>query len=137
MSDNRVGSFCPEHGINCKIDDDGTCSACGASAVGTALDEIERLKARVEELKKSNLDKALLAVQSDHHITDEQIDAAWQYAMKLDSPTLVLAALAELGIKRCEGCEDGHIAVDTGDPQDSASVTCPDCNGHGWVVKDA
>lgn len=44
MSDLRVHTFCPEHGINCKIDDDGTCSACGASAVGPALDEIERLR---------------------------------------------------------------------------------------------
>ena len=24
MSDHRVGTFCPEHGINCKVDDDGT-----------------------------------------------------------------------------------------------------------------
>jgi hypothetical protein len=41
--DYRVYTFCPEHGINCKIDDDGTCSSCGATAVGQALNEIEKL----------------------------------------------------------------------------------------------
>ena len=51
MNEHRVGTFCPEHGINCKVDDDGTCSACGASAVGPALDEIERLAAEIAGLR--------------------------------------------------------------------------------------
>lgn len=107
MSDTRVHSFCPDHGINCKIDDDGTCSSCGASAVGkTGLDEIERLRddleqtcekkdsiiwtlrQRIEELEEA-LEQVLdfrtkaidevIAGGGVHLVTYKQIDAAWKW----------------------------------------------------------
>lgn len=46
-----IHSFCPECGINVKVDEDGCCAACGATATGSALKDIVP-RARVAELER-------------------------------------------------------------------------------------
>ena len=86
---------------------------------------------RIEELEQ-NLSNAETASDKYHHITDEQIDAAWAKANTTSTTEmangLALAALAELNIHRCEEC--GGSGVDA----DSGVDVCPDCNGHGWII---
>lgn len=82
MSDIVVHSFCPEHGINCKIDDDGTCSSCGASAVGPALDTIERQRAVIEaaeEVSEWAMDSAVPG-----QFTPEPVTKLWNALRALD-----------------------------------------------------
>jgi len=69
-----------------------------------------------------------------HHITNEQIDAAWAHWTTYGSAD-VKGALAELSIKRCGGCELLQVEIDN-DPnaEGSYEAVCPDCNGHGWKI---
>lgn len=52
---NSIATFCPEDGWNVKIDKDGLCVHCGATACGSAVDEliIEMAQLR-DELKATN-----------------------------------------------------------------------------------
>jgi hypothetical protein len=47
----RIASFCPECGINVCVDEDGCCAACGATAMGSALDHIAPAS-EVRELRR-------------------------------------------------------------------------------------
>jgi len=62
-------------------------------------------------------------------ISSEQIDAAW-------NPNTYNHALAELGIKRCEGCGGGGRLFGPGYDRDNPRTykECLDCEGRGWTV---
>jgi len=47
--DVRQMTFCVHCGPNVRIDDDGTCSSCGADAYGNGIEYIERLREQVAE----------------------------------------------------------------------------------------
>lgn len=69
MSKPHNATFCPECGWNVKIDEDGTCAHCGATAIGPAVDEvretIKRLNARV-----ALADSAIAVLKADKGIPD-------------------------------------------------------------------
>lgn len=55
------GSWCPQCGPNVKVDEDGLCAACGATAMGegtdkalTAIDELKTLKRKARKLLKDD-----------------------------------------------------------------------------------
>jgi len=109
----------------------------------------KRLQARVEELEALLHDHACPVVQCPgHHITDEQIDAAWAFVidppgyLSSDVKKAVEAALWAFDIKQCEGCGGEGKRIERmicGATQASLGpmrVPCPDCNGHGWVKHD-
>ena len=52
MSDGYLGSFCPEHGFDVPVDEDGLCSGCGVVAFGDAVDALYRDRAKLRELVK-------------------------------------------------------------------------------------
>ncbi len=106
--------------------------------------EIERLRARVEELE-GRIIRLAIPLDSDidpettYIFTTEQIDEAVQYGRELmyqksDSVgSFVLAALKKLGIVRCEGCARlGRSPVSIDD--DGREWRCGGCDGHGWKV---
>jgi len=107
--------------------------------------EIEKWQARAEEVEKYNTEMARV-LSEGHHITDEQIDAAWAFVidppgyLSSDVKKAVEAALWAFDIKRCEGCGDkmGSSKFTPGPPgvMGLLEVPCPDCNGHGWVKHD-
>ena len=91
-----------------------------------------------ENLAKHTTD---LILALGHHITDEQIDAAWEYITHTTNrlaATQVERALNKLHIFRCEGCEgDGQIQHTNIDVIGSELIEvwdCPDCNGKGYTV---
>ena len=152
MNEHRVGTFCPEHGINCKVDDDGTCSACGASAVGPALAEIERLRTHIEELEgeRNHLNERLGWTDEEwkkkHLITNEMIDGAVEQ-IEHDPSTRhagvnTWLTLNKLGIERCKGCGGSGSTFVTQSEFLMGGVEegpCPDCapwGSKGWVIGD-
>ena len=73
-----------------------------------------------------------------HHITDEQISAAWVYAHSLQPGSEVrisiLYALRLLGFERCEKCGgECHVFLPGDERVAFYTKPCPDCDGHGWV----
>ena len=103
--------------------------------------ENRELRERIEELEILN--DLLTARGKCHIITDQQIDAAWSVANNPGFTNAVREgakmALRELGIVRCEGCEDSLKpgTVFKMDMGERGYITdCPDCDGHGWVKND-
>ncbi|GAI81434.1 unnamed protein product [marine sediment metagenome] len=113
----------------------------------TALrEEIERLRSnnkanegliygmrkRIEELEKEKAAWKAEAISraggAVHGITDEQIDAAAEYA-NWSAEADPWKVLDKLGIERCDGC---YSCMEKDTP---AARNRPDCNGHGWVKK--
>jgi len=45
----HIASFCPECGINVRVDEDGCCAVCGATAMGAAVVGLERLYALAKQ----------------------------------------------------------------------------------------
>ena len=103
---------------------------------------------RIEELER---DEIPIEIGEDgqptnlHIFTDEQIDAAWATLnhcpiRSVEFRTLKIA-LSKLNIHRCEGCGGKGYdkkygcwslrGVAWGGRFD---LSCPDCNGHGWVI---
>ena len=112
------------------------------------LGELIQLRARMEELEELNTTQAetikgymsiLYTINhpQGHHITDEQIDEAWEYTQLHSNQYVkdeVGTALNKLHIFKCERCGGkGWVDYHTGL---SCTKNCPACNGHGWVVKD-
>ena len=95
------------------------------------VNEIRRLLDRVQADKKIygrtiRRLKDIIDKRGGIFSTTEQINAAVAIARRFsDTNNVVWNALKECGIVRCERCRDDRIAN-----------YCPDCNGHGWVVKD-
>ena len=102
----------------------------------------EDCEAEIERLKKGNkfvgeVDAIVLASQGKHIITDEQIDAAVEHVNLYwkNYEDSGWNALNKLNIHRCAGCQR---EIRNAEMQgDIVPGICPDCNGHGWVVKDA
>ena len=114
-------------------------------------DEIERLRARVEELKLQRLqmnnevpittDKS--ATKGRLSVSYDAIDAAWRVmegwydthgGLVPDPSRAIRDALKVMGIVECEKCSgSGEIEAWT-DCLDW--VNCPGCHGHGWVMED-
>ena len=140
MSD--LNTFCVECGPGVKVDEDGLCVLCGATATGSALSYINRLRAQVEELEDASVKEVLdfgveqMSRGHDkyHIITSKMIGEAVVMTLKLyrngcDCGWLVLN---KLNIFKCE-----HPGV----PRVSHIINellrpCLDCNDKGWVVKD-
>ena len=108
-----------------------------AGALLEAGQEIKRLHAEVEEKDRrieelSNETHILNVVCPGHHITDEQIDAAWivahDHRQDGTEQRHALAVLAEMGIVECDTCE--HRPTEYR-PQD-----CPRCHGHRWIREE-
>jgi len=91
------------------------------SMLTDAADKIGRLQARAEEVEKYNTEMARV-LSEGHHITDEQIDAAWDQRVYIEGRDKPMIPADKIGIKRCDICEQGE--------------QCEKCNGYGWV-KDA
>jgi hypothetical protein len=86
---------------------------------------------RVEELEKPYERSPDDPIGLEHHITDDQIDAAWVYtAPRNDGLNMARATLRELNIFRCEGCDGSGRFEAVG-----LYENCDCCNGHGWTVK--
>ena len=49
---NKLYSFCPECGPNISCDEDGLCIGCGATAVGSAIDELSAQLERAAKVVK-------------------------------------------------------------------------------------
>ena len=104
---------------------------------GCLVCEVERLRARVDELErmyadvKSALDEKSAAVFRPYHTTPEMIDAAVEEASLHGGWHI----LNKLHIFRCEGCATHGIFGIQGntDPNTGEDMgPCPDCNGKGW-----
>jgi len=154
-----------------------------------ALDEIERLQARVEELERGvrsavlsekyklverieelekivenqndyvivlpdgdakleinvfgsenhceRLSAYINKLESIHHITDKQIDAAWKFAHCFIGPARNnhFKLMLMLGIKRCEapGCDHGTYTEGNDDGSQTCDRPCEVCGGHEWI----
>ena len=105
-------------------------------------DENEQLQARVEELERERNDAIKqnlrdLKYANGHHITDEQIDEAWEYTQLHSNQYVkdeVGTALNKLHIFKCERCGGkGWVDYHTGL---SCTKNCPACNGHGWAIRN-
>ena len=74
--------------------------------------------------------------KDEHHITDEQIDAAWEH-VGVDSPEAAEDALECFHITRCKDC-DGRGYLDqepvTSGAYPNQQPRCTACNGHGWKI---
>jgi hypothetical protein len=88
------------------------------------------LRARVEELEEQGRlrEADFCAEFPGHHITDEQIDAAWKDKFTEGSGAIHLKAKL-LNIFRCEGCGGSGKLCRPGWIQ-----KCHVCNGHRWVI---
>jgi hypothetical protein len=146
------------------------CPHCQDITADAADEEIERLRARVEELEADQIpldarlslscviqngvasdfllavngeptDQSISLPEACHIITDSQIDAAWAVGEDVEEADricgvevrgVVNAALAELGIERCENpdCVGGCA-----NHPDWKDWVCPDCDGKGWVKR--
>jgi hypothetical protein len=109
-----------------------------------AIAEIESLRERVEELETENFDlnnaNVVFKAQSVYHPTNEMIDAAVHcanYHLKYGN-NKGWWVLNEIHIFRCEGCGgSGRVPpAITGHFKPLPGSECPDCNGHGWVVRE-
>ena len=143
MSD--LNTFCVECGPGVKVDEDGLCVLCGATATGSALSYINRLRAQVEELEDASVKEVLdfgveqMSRGHDkyHIITSKMIGEAVVMTLKLyrngcDCGWLVLN---KLNIFKCEGCSAiGHPSVTV--DEEGREWKCSGCDGKGWVVKD-
>ena len=107
-----------------------------------AADEIERLQhdlsvalgrasfaeTRIEELEKENETLTDILDNSGRVVINrEQIDAAWEWIDQVNDPSIIELVLGNLNIHRCETCPWHQPVPDV----------CPNCHGHGWVVRDA
>jgi predicted RNase H-like nuclease (RuvC/YqgF family) len=143
--------------------DDERCPVCIAN------DEIYRLRERIEELEER--DAGVLQMLKDkissgnisvtevdirdkcpgHHITDKQINAAWEKTESLRGSLLALERpdiekitcnireelMREFNIFRCEGCGGkGHLDQEpqTGGVYPELEPRCPDCKGKGYTM---
>jgi len=112
------------------------------------LGELIQLRARMEELEELNTTQAetikgymsiLYTINhpQGHHITDEQIDEAWEYTQLHSNQYVkdeVGTALNKLGIFKCIRCGGkGWVDYHTGL---SCTKNCPACNGHGWAIRN-
>ena len=86
---------------------------------------------RIAELEKHYNEQVCLKCMHapGHHITDAQINAAWNLLSLYqnrhsDVLELAMRIFNALGIVRCEGCED-HPRIWSS----TSVVKCPDCNG--------
>ena len=93
---------------------------------------------RIDELE-TRLTVLTAKVVTRHHITDEQIDAAWIY-MEGHSDQYIKGkiemAFRELGIERCDicnRCPGKQYEWGKGDELQP----CANCNGHGWTKTNA
>jgi DnaJ-class molecular chaperone len=120
----------------------------------------EDLRAQVEELEKpviftvsrhQLLGKDVIQVETgkavtpwvpdDHHITDEQINAAVKIANELEEEDCCIDGwfiLNELHIFKCEspGCFSGFYTEGSDDGSQVVTRPCEVCNGHGWVIRE-
>lgn len=109
----------------------------------SAASYAEELELGTEELNNQieELNNRIISIWEEHgyKITNDQIKAAVAVLDGLkqlppwDGLQVAISslekALAELGIKRCEGCGGkGHFG--------NNSVPCPTCNGNGFVVEN-
>ena len=76
-----------------------------------------------------------------HHITTDQIRAAWEYVgeeagcIDNDYESFTLALLNEFNIERCKGCKGNKTRTRLGPDENGSFIeACPDCNGEGWRV---
>jgi len=123
---------------------------------GQAADEIERLRARIEELEQqvklaeyhqgqAEASASILQAEIDAmndvdaiFIPYERIDKMWEYIEKLkiagddrcSSLAIVIKeVLALADIVECDHLKASQINGELVEP-------CPDCNGRGWRMKD-
>ena len=68
-----IDTFCPQCGSNVEIDDDGCCAACGATALGAGVNEIDALLQRAEaaEARVDALEEAIHAHREDRRASDQ------------------------------------------------------------------
>jgi hypothetical protein len=108
------------------------------------LAKVKKLEARVEELEKRIECNVVIMSETEpvscpdwHVITDEQIDAAveWAEACRVRTPNSTpWTALNKLGIKRCK-CNGALVPCERCTP--THYEECPDCakfTGHGWMI---
>ena len=115
----------------------------GFSEVEWAVAEIERRWEYIDELESALSKSIMHQKELDRcvHITHDQIDAAWGEGRppNCDFEEGFLAAFAVLGIHCCKGCGGSGVKKTTidhnmyGKPV-CANLTCPVCDGHGWVI---
>lgn len=109
------------------------------------------LLARVEELERQANKMTKIADKAGwnidgYHITPKMIDAAVDFTENIYSGeghlSLAVAGLIRdylwrllnrLNIYRCEECKGNGSVWAPWD--DNVACKCPDCNGHGWVIK--
>lgn len=112
-------------------------------ALEEAILEIDRLRARIEELESTwgndewRLHEALrtLGMPETHYIfTTEQIEKAWDKEFKFQTDPLYrddrrgfFLLASDLGIVECEDCKK-HPGIWSS----TSGVKCPTCHGHRW-----
>ena len=89
---------------------------------------------RIEELEAHYNEQVCLKCMhtQGHHITNDRIDAAVEYAEARWTRTpnsTPWNALNKLNIYRCEGCGGNPDLCEGSENR----KRCPDCNGHGWT----
>ena len=117
----------PDRAINQLCDDNVTLTDANIDLE----QQLDRAIAHVGELE--------IEASESHHITDEQIDAAWSdiEAWDGEASRAIESALNKFNIFRCEDCNGrGHLDQE---PQTSGAYPnlqppCPACTGHGWTI---
>lgn len=72
MSDHYLGSLCPECGWNVRVDEDGLCISCGATAVGRYTDEAIRFKIRAEQAEAERDYQYKMRCAAEHQRDDAE-----------------------------------------------------------------
>lgn len=99
--DHHFGTFCPECGWTVGVDDDGLCSGCGATAVGSAVDaavsELATLRADLETERGGNK-----ALQSALATACKDLVEAEEYAKQWEGRKCEAEDRADAAEKRAE-----------------------------------
>ena len=87
ISDQRkYQTLCYEHGWGVKVDEDGCCIGCGASAFGAGVDtvatEITTLKAAPEARREGGRTLTHATILTTSIISNTDREAIWQFSRK-------------------------------------------------------
>ncbi len=119
------------------------CPWCEITKQRKRIEELEKETERMREIELvQNGAKLTLyvggeetphTIKHNHHVTHEQIDAAWAGGAEAYSDTSsFFDALSMLGIERC-GCNGALVPCERCSP--THYEVCSRCNGHGWLIK--
>lgn len=94
-------TFCPECGLGVKVDEEGCCVVCGATAEGAAVEEWIASRNRAVD-EAAGLRKEMTRVLKDAR----QTNRAWKAALKRIAELESRLEDANQELRECTCCED-------------------------------